>query len=124
METLRISGRAKEQLLRLRRLTGIKHWNVLCRWALCTSLADDRVVGDARFAGDSNVEISWKVLTGTWGDAYLMLLTRRCEKESLVANPKTLNKLLHRHVHRGVGILSADPNLRDVASLLQRTSVT
>jgi len=120
MDTLRISERGKAQLLRLRRLTGIKQWNVLCRWALCTSLADGRSVGDIRVVGDSNVEISWKVLTGAWSDAYLLLLTNRCEEEGTPPTEKALNQLLRRHVHRGIGILSADPTLVDVASLHDR----
>ena len=40
IEHVRVSLQAKGQLVRLKRLTGIKQWNVLCRWALCVSLAE------------------------------------------------------------------------------------
>ena len=40
LEQIRLSQAAKEQLLRLKRRTGIKNWNVLCRWGLCRSLAE------------------------------------------------------------------------------------
>ena len=34
---VRVDERAKNQLTTLKRRTGIKNWNVLCRWALCVS---------------------------------------------------------------------------------------
>ena len=34
IEHIRVSQHAKDQLIRLKRVTGIKNWNVLCRWAL------------------------------------------------------------------------------------------
>ena len=45
LETVRLSQRGKEQLIKLKRVTGIKQWNVLCRWALCVSLADPTTGG-------------------------------------------------------------------------------
>ena len=40
IEHIRISRTARDQLITLKRRTGIMHWNVLCRWALCRSLAE------------------------------------------------------------------------------------
>lgn len=120
IETLRLSERAKEQLLRLRRNTGIKNWNALCRWALCMSLADERAVGSARIVADSNVEMSWKVLTGEWGQVYLALLQRRCAIDGMPDDTVSLGQLLRRHVHRGIGMLSSDPDLQDIESLCRR----
>ena len=34
VEHIRLSKQAKNQLIKLKRVTGIEHWNVLCRWAL------------------------------------------------------------------------------------------
>lgn len=41
VEHVRVSQQAKDHLVRLKRITGIKNWNVLCRWALCVSLAEE-----------------------------------------------------------------------------------
>ena len=35
LEHIRIAERAKDQLAKLKRSTGIPHWNVLCRWGFC-----------------------------------------------------------------------------------------
>ena len=40
IEHIRLSQQARDQLITLKRRTGIAHWNVLCRWALCRSLAE------------------------------------------------------------------------------------
>ena len=108
IETLRLSERGKSQLTKLRRSNAIKHWNALCRWALCTSLADPRPVGGARLVADSNIEISWKVLTGDLGDVYLALLEQRAQLDEVGLAPKDLSMLLRRHVHRGIELLAGD----------------
>ena len=33
IEHIRLSQHAKDQLIKLKRVTGIDHWNELCRWA-------------------------------------------------------------------------------------------
>ena len=40
VEHVRISQDARDKLIKLKRVTGIKNWNVLCRWGLCASLAE------------------------------------------------------------------------------------
>lgn len=121
IRTLRLSTRAKEQLVRLKRLTGLRNWNVLCRWALCTSLADSSLVGQQKVVTDSNVELSWAVLTGEFGEAYEQLLYERCEVDGLKPNPEELHDLLVRHVHRGIGMLSAEVRDKGVVELLRAT---
>ena len=39
-EHIRLSQQARESLVKLKRYTGIPHWNTLCRWAFCLSLAE------------------------------------------------------------------------------------
>ena len=47
IDHIRLSQQAKDQLIKLKRVTGIEHWNVLCRWALCVSA--DRTAQDCDF---------------------------------------------------------------------------
>jgi len=64
IDHIRLSQQAKDQLIKLKRVTGIEHWNVLCRWALCVSLAESSIPPAAKIPSDSNVEMSWKVFGG------------------------------------------------------------
>ena len=38
IETLRTTSNIKNILVRLKSITGVQYWNVVCRWGLCTSL--------------------------------------------------------------------------------------
>ena len=58
LETIRLSEPAKDQLSRVKRTTPIKNWNILCRWALCLSLAEKTVPGPSKIATDSSVEMT------------------------------------------------------------------
>ncbi len=40
LDRVRISQAAKDQLIKLKRVTKIDQWNILCRWAFCRSLAE------------------------------------------------------------------------------------
>ena len=60
IKQIRISNQSKEKLARLKGKTGIKNWNVLCRWALCYSLGENTIPTDVPVNADSNVEIQYK----------------------------------------------------------------
>ena len=71
IDHIRLSQVAKEQLIKLKRHTGIKHWNILCRWGFCLSLAEDSIPVDAQILAASNVEMSWKVFGGPDHELYM-----------------------------------------------------
>ena len=39
IETVRVSAKARDELIRLKTKTRIENWNTLCRWAICHSLS-------------------------------------------------------------------------------------
>ena len=90
VEYIKLSQQAKDQLIRLKRLTGIEHWNVLCRWALCVSFAEQSIPTDVKSPADSNVEMSWKVFGGRYADLYITLLKERCVHDRLGTDADTL----------------------------------
>ena len=115
LEHIRVSSQAKEQLVRLKRYTGIKHWNVLCRWALCRSLAEPAKPPTVKLALDSNVEMSWRTFSGELGDMLWALLRMRCHNDGLPLDEETLATQLRLHLHRGIGYLVGDTRVTDVA---------
>ena len=60
VKQVRLSQQAKDQLSRLKGKTGIKNWNILCRWALCYSLAEKTVPNDSVPPADSNLVYFWR----------------------------------------------------------------
>lgn len=120
LETVRLSQRAKEQLTRVKRDTGIKNWNVLSRWALCLSLAEPSIPAPATIPSDSSVEMSWKVFGGHDADLYRALITQRCAQDGLNTDEETLSQQFRLHLHRGIGYLFGDPSLKQLTGLIQR----
>lgn len=118
VEHIRLSQRAKEQLIKLKRHTGVQHWNELCRWAFCYSLRDPSPPPQAPPA-DSSVEMTWKVFGGVHADMYWVLLRQRCHEDGLEGTPMVLAEQFRRHLHRGVALLASD-HIRSVTDLLQR----
>ena len=74
IERIKLSQTAKDQLLKLKRVTRIEQWNILCRWAFCRSLAETSPPSPIPIPQDSNVELTWKVFGGEIAD--ILLLTR------------------------------------------------
>ncbi len=120
LDRIQLSQQAKDQLLKLKRNTGIKHWNVLCRWAFCASLAEPAPPPAAKIPADSNVEMSFKVFGGPHHDLYLALLKARCRRDGLALDEETLAAQLRLHLHRGIGYLFADRRIQRIGDLFKR----
>jgi DNA sulfur modification protein DndE len=118
VKQIRLSTHAKEQLIRLKTRTGISQWNILCRWAFCLSLSEPTPPTPIEIPADSNVEMSWTVFGGEWHELYLALLKERCVRDGLETSPKTLNRQLRLHVHRGIGYLATPNKIRSVGDLV------
>jgi DNA sulfur modification protein DndE len=113
IEHIRVSKQAREQLIRLKRYTGIEHWNVLCRWAFCRSLAEPSVPPPAKIPADSNVEMSWRVFGGRHHELYFALLKERCLQDGLAVEEDVLAQQFRLHLHRGIAYLASDRRFRE-----------
>jgi DNA sulfur modification protein DndE len=111
IESVRISPAGKDQLVTLKRRTGLKHWNELGRWALCRSLAETTRPPDVPIPTEGGIEIEWRTFAGRLADLYLDLLCQRCVADGLVPDPATVQRQLLLHLHRGIGYLAGDPAL-------------
>lgn len=119
IEHIHLSQQAKEQLMRLKRTTGIGSWNVLCRWALCVSLAEATAPASKRIPADSNVEMTWRVFGGALGHVYLALVKERCERDGLGTEEATVAQQFRLHLHRGIAYLAANRRLRCIEDLVR-----
>lgn len=118
IETVRLNGRARNQLVTLKRKTGIENWNILCRWALCISLAEEHSPRSGTVKGESAIEMTWRTFGGEYADLYLGLLKQRCLVEGLESDEETLTEQLKLHLHRGIGYLVSKKNLGAVEDLV------
>lgn len=120
VSTIRLSVTAREQLITLKRHTGIRQWNVLCRWAFTTSLAELSMPPRQVHPADSNVEMTWKVFGGTHEAVYAALLVERCIADGLPVTEEVLAEQFRLHLHRGIAYLVGSRESRSIEGLVQR----
>jgi DNA sulfur modification protein DndE len=118
VETIRLSQQARDQLIRLKRWTGIKNWNVLCRWAFCTSLREQSIPPPTKILLDSSVEMTWKVFAGPYQELFTALLMARCRRDGLGVAEDVLDTQFKLHLHRGIAYLAGDRRIRSITALV------
>lgn len=119
IKQIRLSETSKERLSRLKGKTGIKNWNILCRWALCYSLSEQTLPTDVPVNTDSNVEMSWFTFGGEYSDIYLALLVAWCQRMKLSTDEETLEKYFKLHLERGIAYLSGTNLIKSIDDLLK-----
>ncbi len=118
MRQIRLSNRAKERLSRLKGKTGIKNWNVLCRWAYCYSLKENTIPTPENIDGDSNVEMSWYTFAGEYSDLYEALIIAWCKHMDIPTDNDTMAKYIKMHIERGISYLSGTNFIKNLDDLL------
>ena len=122
---LRLNNHFRNALITLRRRTSVPTMNILCRWALCVSLAEPtkpRVI-EEKIDSQSNpteargIEIRWETFSGKDAEIYLSLLKQRCLSEGRTIDAENIQQTMKQHVERGLGYLVNDVNgLSDLIS--------
>ena len=117
IENVHLSQKAKDQLIKLKRITGIQNWNILCRWGFCVSIADDTVPPFLNIPNENAVEMTWRVFGGTHHEIYTALLKIRCKSDGLQLDKSTLTQQFRLHLHRGIGQLSENMSSSKIENL-------
>ena len=105
IKQVRLSQQAKDQLSRLKGKTGIKNWNILCRWALCYSLSEKTLPTDIPIVTDSKLEMSWVTFGGDYFELYEALIKAWCIHMKLPTDDETVAKYFHLNLERGISHL-------------------
>ena len=106
IETVKVSEKARIQLITLKKRTGIQNWNVLCRWAFCLSLKEENPLPNETIMTDSSVEMTWRTFTGGEENLYINLLIYRAKKDQIKIEKDELNNYFKLHLHRGISYLN------------------
>ena len=118
VNSIKLSQTAKDQLTKLKRSTKIEQWNILCRWAFFRSLAEAAPPSIIPIPADSNLELTWKVFGGELADISVLALKQRCHQDDLEITPEILSQQFRLHLHRGIGYLAGDFNIRKIEDLV------
>ena len=119
IKQIKLSSEAKEKLSRLKGKTGIKNWNILCRWALCYSISENTIPADLAINSDSNVEMSWYTFAGEYSEIYEAIVKSWCLQMHLPIDDGTLAKYFKLHLERGIAHLSGTNFIKTLDDLLE-----
>ena len=119
IKQVRVSQSAKDQLSRLKGKTGIKNWNVLCRWALCYSLSENTLPTDLEIIADSNLEIPWLTFGGEYYEIYEALIKAWCIKMDLPTDVETVTKYFKLNLERGIAHLCGTGFIKSLDDLVK-----
>jgi len=115
--TVRITNRGRDQLITIKRRTGLEHWNVISRWALALSLRENTPPPKLDQSGDSNVEMSWDVFSGGRRELWHAVTIQRFTEEP--GTHENLGQFIRAHVHRGIQMMSAQGQSESIQTVLQ-----
>ena len=119
IDVVRVSEKGKIQLNQIKRRTGIQNWNVLCRWAFCISLKEQKEPPIEDIPADSSIEMTWKTFTGGDEEIYLALVKFRAHNAGIALSKETLTRYFRLHLHRGISYLSGNPKLQRIEDLIR-----
>lgn len=117
IDTIRLGKRARNQLIGLKRRTGIENWNILCRWAFTLSIAEKSRPRNSNQPLDGGIEMTWHTFAGEYNEIYEALLRQRCIDDGLATNLEELQKTLRHHLHRGIGYLAARNRIKNIVDM-------
>lgn len=115
VEHIRVSSKGKEILIRVKRHTGLQHWNELCRVALCRSLANPSPPPKPQKAGDSSIDMEWKTFAGPFQQEFAALIVLRAKKDGInLSSKEAIAEYFRAHLERGIAGLQ---NIRRIEEL-------
>ena len=107
IDRVKLTAAAKQQLINLKRRTGIEHYNTICRHALVVSLNNPANVPIENLQFTNGIEIDWEVFCGGYGHTYLNLMIARAAQEGVQPSDGNIRQLLSSHLHRGLSYLAS-----------------
>ncbi len=118
VKQIKLSSQSKDKLAKLKGKTGIKNWNVLCRWALCYSLHEGTVPTDIPINADSNLEMSWYTFSGEFNELYEAIVIEWCIEKFIEPTEENVTKYFKLHLERGISYLCGTNFVKNLEDLL------
>jgi DNA sulfur modification protein DndE len=109
VQTVVTTPRGRDQLINLKRQTGVPQWNILMRWAVCASLREETPPPPAERAGadGERVTVDWEVFAGDISQEITAAFWMRHATEPSHGTPQAASESFKRHLQRGLNILEA-----------------
>ena len=115
VDVVKVSARAKETMIRVKRRTGLEHWNEICRIALCRSLGMPSPPPPWKGHGDVAIEIEWKTFAGALSNELSVLVLFSAAQYGVdLKSRDAVAQFFRSHLERGIASLQ---NLKTLGEL-------
>lgn len=116
VEHVRVSSKGKEILVKIKRRTGLEHWNEVCRIALCHSLSNPTQPPKLEKVFDSAIDIEWKTFAGLYQKELAAMLALRGKQHGInICDRDEIASYFRAHLERGIVCLQ---NCKSIDNLL------
>jgi len=116
---LRLPKRTRDQLVYLKRKTKVKHYHVLCRWAFCLSVQDDRPPRDSIASSSEDFEIQLGTFGQSYAEIYWDLGRQKVIAENLDVTEDNIRHSIELHIQRGMARMGGPGGIRSISDLVQ-----
>lgn len=123
VETVRISSKSRDILIKMKRRLGIDRWNEICRVALCRSFANPTKPTKPKNGWDSAIEIEWKTFAGEQAEVFSSITLLRANQNKVDCDKKeVLSDYFRSHIERGIQSLQNVSTYEEYLSVDQTRS--
>jgi len=118
VDHVRVSARCKEILIRIKRHTGLEHWNEICRVAFCRSLANSTPPSRSAASSDSTIDMEWKTFAGTYHMELAALVLFKAASDGIDTSKKeNIAEYFRSHLERGITSMNTMKNINEMLNL-------
>lgn len=115
VEYVRVSSKSKDVLIKIKRNTGLGHWNEICRIALCKSLSNPTPPPAFENQGESAIDIEWKTFAGIFQIELAALVIYKAASDGIDATRKeNMTTYIRDHIERGILSMNSTKHLSDL----------
>lgn len=115
VEHVRVSAKGKDMLIKIKRNTGLEHWNEICRIALFQSLANPVKPTMVDKSNDSSIDMDWKTFAGAVTDQLTAVFYLTAYKHDIDFTKRDIvSEYFRNHLERGIIALQNVKSLQDI----------
>jgi len=118
VEHVRVSARSKDIMIKIKRNTGLEHWNEICRIALCRSLTNTTPPSKHDKFADSSIDIEWKTFAGVYSDELASITLLKAKTDGVdISRKEAIAEYFRDHLERGIASLQ---NIKSIEMLYDK----
>lgn len=114
IERIKVSKQGKDILIKIKRHTGLQHWNEICRLAFCHSLANFGPPPKRNKLGESNIEIDWKTFSGNYDKELKAIFYLKANMDGITCNDSCYSEYFREHLERGISVINNIKNIKEL----------